>query len=667
MLLKKVVFNDFRLYQGQVEIDLSIAGNDEKNIILIGALNGSGKTSFLEGILLALYGEQAKLTSGESFEQFIRESINVESYRKGNRKFSIEVTFLESNNVEDNLVIRREWRIRESDCIEQLSIKQNDNEMKQFEDEIEKTQFIQSIIPFGVSQFFFFDGEKIQTIAEDNDSDDSLASSIRDILNINVYQQLVDDLYAFEQNQKRSQADVKKSDIIKIEAEIEVTKENIQEIEKELDNSQLKNGKLNMEIIEIKKWLREQGIRSLNKRSDIQEELEKLKQEREEIRDQVISYLDNEFSYVLLFPLLEETLEQIQKESEFNKAKLLSRQSHENFYSILNTLNSNKITPKLTPFQKETIAAEIQLVWATIQKPIIIDDVKILHDLSNTDLSRLKAEIQSTITYLSNGNSNLEKTLELYQEIINKINEKHQLLKTLPTNDLVLQKESQLEALEQNQKNIENKIRLYQSTLDELNVRKKNQQNQRTELLDQVKVSMDIQKKIDESGKVRKTLDSFISMLTIEKAREVENLLTEMFNKLTRKDYLVKKFEINPYTFNVTFENMSGEILPKRRLSAGEKEIFSIALVWALAKASQKPLPIVIDTPLGRLDKIHRTNLLTHYFPHASQQVIILSTDEEVADEWKSMIQKNIAKEYLITDEGEKSLIKEGYFNTLEV
>jgi DNA sulfur modification protein DndD len=100
-------------------------------------------------------------------------------------------------------------------------------------------------------------------------------------------------------------------------------------------------------------------------------------------------------------------------------------------------------------------------------------------------------------------------------------------------------------------------------------------------------------------------------------------------------------------------------------LSAGEKEIYSISLVWALAKASQKPLPIVIDTPLGRLDKVHRTNLLTHYFPYASKQVIILSTDEEIANEYREMIENKVSKEYLITDLNDNASIIEGYFHTI--
>lgn len=665
MLLKKVIFNDFRLYKGTNEIDLTIEKDSRKNIILIGALNGSGKTSILEGILFALYGSQAKLTSGESYDQFIRDSINSESYRSGNRKFSIEIEFEGNDDSEKDLLIRREWRIRENDCIEALLIKENNDEIKEFEDELEKTQFIQSILPFGVSQFFFFDGEKIQYMADDNDYDESglLSSSIRDILNISIYQQLFEDLEIYEQNQKRNQANVRQSDIKKIEAEIELVSEDILEIEKELDEQQLSKAKLEVEIQQIKKWLRNQGISSLNKRADIQNDIENLKSKKEELRDEVILSLDNELPYVLLYPILEDILSQIEKEIEYNKAKTLSQQSHENLYLILESLNSTNILPPLTSVQKEALAYEIQIAWAKINKPIVREKVEVIHDLSSSNLEDLNKQITDIISYLTSGNSSLERTFTTFESITNEIDEKIQLLKKLPTNENVLNKEKQLEEFELALRDYEESIRSFQINLDEKNNKKKILQGERSELIEQIKVRKEIQEKIDESEKIRKTLDSFINTLTVEKAKDVENLLTEMFNKLARKDYLVKSFKINPLTFEVSFENMYGEVLPKRRLSAGEKEIFSISLVWALAKSSQKPLPIVIDTPLGRLDKIHRANLLTHYFPYASKQVIILSTDEEVADEWKEMIDDYVVKEYLITDNGEKTTINQGYFN----
>jgi DNA sulfur modification protein DndD len=102
----------------------------------------------------------------------------------------------------------------------------------------------------------------------------------------------------------------------------------------------------------------------------------------------------------------------------------------------------------------------------------------------------------------------------------------------------------------------------------------------------------------------------------------------------------------------------------KRSLSAGEKQIYAISLLWGLGKSSDIELPIIIDTPFARLDSEHRTNIAKHYFPFASEQVIILSTDEEIDQKYFELLIASIGRKYLIEhySENRHSIIKSGYF-----
>ena len=92
--------------------------------------------------------------------------------------------------------------------------------------------------------------------------------------------------------------------------------------------------------------------------------------------------------------------------------------------------------------------------------------------------------------------------------------------------------------------------------------------------------------------------------------------------------------------------------------------MLAVAILWALAKSSGKTLPTLIDTPLGRLDGPHRQKLIKNYFPKASSQVLIFSTDEEVTKEHYESLKPHIAAEYKInyTEETESSSFEEGYF-----
>lgn len=117
---------------------------------------------------------------------------------------------------------------------------------------------------------------------------------------------------------------------------------------------------------------------------------------------------------------------------------------------------------------------------------------------------------------------------------------------------------------------------------------------------------------------------------------------------------------------NSTSAYRTGQLVPKHRLSAGEKQLLAIAFLWGLASLSTRQLPIAIDTPLSRLDSTHRQNLLESYFPNASHQMILLSTDTEIGQpEVKQLREKGaVAHEYLLeyAPAQQQTKVKSGYF-----
>ncbi len=127
---------------------------------------------------------------------------------------------------------------------------------------------------------------------------------------------------------------------------------------------------------------------------------------------------------------------------------------------------------------------------------------------------------------------------------------------------------------------------------------------------------------------------------------------------------LVERILIDPTTFAITLYDDAGQAIAKQRLSEGEKQIFAISVLWGLARASARPLPAVIDTPMARLDAAHRQHLVERYFPNASHQVIIFSTDTEVDRQYYQALQPHIARAYHLNyDEQTKQTVgEEGYF-----
>jgi DNA sulfur modification protein DndD len=171
---------------------------------------------------------------------------------------------------------------------------------------------------------------------------------------------------------------------------------------------------------------------------------------------------------------------------------------------------------------------------------------------------------------------------------------------------------------------------------------------------------------VDSIAKVKATLQIFKEKLTLKKINKLENEVTECFRYLLHKSELVQRVTIDSTTFTLALHDREGKLLPKHRLSAGEKQLLAIALLWGLARVSGRQLPIAIDTPLGRLDSSHRTNLIERYFPAASQQVILLSTDTEIAESEVANLraQGAITREYLLDHDPaqQRTQVRAGYF-----
>lgn len=127
----------------------------------------------------------------------------------------------------------------------------------------------------------------------------------------------------------------------------------------------------------------------------------------------------------------------------------------------------------------------------------------------------------------------------------------------------------------------------------------------------------------------------------------------------------VERVEIDE-NCNVQLLRKSGRDLRGLDISAGEQQLFAQALISAVAKVSGRTFPMLIDTPLARLDVAHRLGVLRH-FTDNSNQIILLSTDAEVVGEYLDAIAPRVCKTYRIEHEEDgdvgKSRPVEGYFD----
>ena len=165
----------------------------------------------------------------------------------------------------------------------------------------------------------------------------------------------------------------------------------------------------------------------------------------------------------------------------------------------------------------------------------------------------------------------------------------------------------------------------------------------------------------------QKSLDraqAFEKVLLSRSIHKLESAISDSIHQLFRKENFIKCVKIDVETFNIELITPSGDGIPLTRLSAAERQLLVIAVLWGLAKSSGRPLPLIVDTPLGRLDSQHRINLVERYYSNASHQVMLLSTDTEVNEDMLKGISESTSSQYLLEHDAKsrRTTIKEGYF-----
>lgn len=179
--------HNFGVYAG----DNKFVFENNKPIVLVGGMNGRGKTTFLEAVLLALYGANSFAyteSKHRSYLQYLRSFVNKSAEDK---TCSVELEFEIDNGNKENYIIKRTWDTLGKKTTEEINV-YKDGAYNEFL-AANWPMFIENILPSALSSFFFFDGEKIAEMAVDS-TNIQLKNAIRSMLGITVLDVLSNDI-----------------------------------------------------------------------------------------------------------------------------------------------------------------------------------------------------------------------------------------------------------------------------------------------------------------------------------------------------------------------------------------------------------------------------------------------------------------------------------------
>lgn len=653
MIFKKLTIENFGIYQGEHVVDLQV--KDGKPIVLFGALNGGGKTTFLDALQLVLYGKHAKCSNraGLAYGTFLASCKNRFADKDAPVRLSLSFKH-QTDNCTRVFEVERSWMGKglsePKDKVKVWCDYQYDEHLSQYWDE-----FVNEFIPLTLSDLFFFDGEKIENLAHPQRSSELVKTGIENLLGLDLLSQLQLDLGQLEK--KRRSGNVDQSVMTKVSVcEDEMGQHNvvISDLKKDIAELEQQASDTNIAINKARQAARNAGAHLLEKRDEIKFELGAVEAKLKQNKAEQIKLAAGVGPLGLVTELIEQTKVQIKLETEAHQAKVLDSAISEYETKILASLKT-----------AGTPVDAIAKVNSTMAK--LATERRKLADIEcylNTDLSIFNG-LDERIEEESKHRKQLKKA---EADLLEKQALLQKQLDTIPDYDSVQNLLAELAEYEATFKNVHVRLKQKQQLLEQAQAKSNVLSQRYTNLLaQQNKDTFEQKRAIQVSEHIKKlktTLQGFAEQLISENIERLETLVKQKFDALGRKEQLIRALNISPVSFEITLFDTNNQPLEPNKLSAGERQLLAIAILWGLAEASGKELPTVIDTPLGRLDGKHRAKLVNNYFPKASQQVILLSTDEEIVDEYYEQLKPVISAEYHISfDELAKtSSFTKGYF-----
>ncbi|HEY9854054.1 MAG TPA: DNA sulfur modification protein DndD [Leptolyngbyaceae cyanobacterium] len=655
----ELVLQNFGPYAGRQVINLSPEENGKScPIILFGGMNGGGKTTLMDAIRLALYGQRAQCSTRGNlgYSDFLTQCVN--RHTPPTEKTRIELLFehIEYNQVIELRIVRY-WTANPKDGKDHLGILDGewpDTALAETWDE-----YIENLLPLGISNLFLFDGEQVKELADLDTPPPLVVDAIKSLLGLELVDRLSVDLDILVSRKRKQLAGAKElADLDEIDRQLKQYNEDLQGVTQNIANlnNQLEiNNKNHREAYH--KFLSEGGKIAAEK-TQIDLQLEQTRKATQNQRESLCELAAGSLPLALIQPLLIAAEKQGDKETRYAQAQAAQELIKERDRRLLDKLNQLKITaPKIKQIQtfldaeNENLIQDIDIsedLWLGADS----ETLKKLDILLNHELDREIKTAQDQLTYLQQLETeidSLERQLaaaaapEIYQQLVDAVSE---------TKNQVLKVEIAIEKAERLKKDIE--IAIAQLKKDLLAYGEEVMNRKNTDHI------------IASAAKVQRTLQLFREKLTLKKLNKLEIQVTECFRYLLHKSNLVHRVVIDANNYSLSLFDPEGKPVPKHRLSAGEKQLLAIAFLWGLARVSGRQLPVAIDTPLGRLDSSHRSNLVEKYFPSASHQVILLSTDTEIGKTEVENLEKQeaIARKYLLkynVDE-RQTVVEEGYF-----
>lgn len=661
MIIDRINISNFRSYFGDVQIDFKTDSN--KNITLISGKNGFGKTSFLTALIWGFYGKlmskvedkyRSEIKSLGGYENYLLQQFN----RAQKTKSELSVEIILSDVVIPSIPckrvsIKRSFNVKTKKETLDILIDGDQNELSV---QVGYETFINDfILPREIAKFFFFDSEKIVSLAEAKTKDElrSLGRAYSEVLGLKKYDDLKIGLQTLISSIKRRGVSHVDSDSLSelleekkhLQMELEFNNETNADLTSSLENFKIKSDNVQEKLI------REGSTISIGEFKIIKGQYQELLNESKNIRKKLNANLEF-FPFLVAGSIFKKLIQQVKLELKQNQSSLnleMKERILGVFKKTILALDSESQTIFLEQFSNELsgidrkFAQNILLDYSDeVLRKILSIDENINNSYIKTYRSLIKEEKDNR--FMQNKTQRLIKSFEVKKA--NPLSEKYR---------------DQKREIDENIENILKKLGALEQSKNELINRLSNLNKRISEIENRQEIVGQDQRKLQLSIDVLERINRITERIKTEKKYALEKSILLGLNSLMHKKSFVERVEIEIFEdyLDIHLFDLNGEAIDKESLSKGEQQLYATSILKSLVEESGISFPIFVDSPLQKFDKEHSCNIIKKFYPRISKQVVLfpLIEKELTMDEFKLM-ESNIASLHKIINTDGKSKIE---------
>jgi DNA sulfur modification protein DndD len=679
MKINKIKFQNFKIYKGENEILFS--PNASKNISIIAGKNGFGKTTFLTSLIWVFYGKMMSevedkykkdIKNSGGYEKFIKTILNrevkteYENNGNGNPIFSVEIELkdiLIPSIPCKSVVIKRSYNLKTDLEDLKITIDGLENELTK---EVGFEVFINDfILPREIAKFFFFDAEKIVSLAEAKSKTElkNLSKAYSEVLGIKKYEDLKKNLETLLTKLRRNGASqIEQTKLFELtDAEAELTELIDFNQQKQINTDrEIANHKINSDSLQ-EKLIREGNGITLDELQKMKSERDRLKTQSAEIKSKLKKLLDIA-PLVIAGKKLVQLNEQLQNEDKIQSETINKFISSEQFNSFSNSLLENLNSLK---FDKATRSKIVEALKQTISDKQQVDEnlkgKKVLLDFTDEQFRNFQAvfnNIKGAFSSQFNAVVQEEKNNRIYLSKVFQLIRQAEARKDNPL----------AQKLREEKIEVENKITILNldkgkliEALDVLNTRLASTRKVLSEYEKNFKLIETDQKKFEVTENLLVKINTIIQKIKEDKKYSLQKSIMLGLKKIMHKSDFIYNVRVNVIddVMDIDLLDKNDEVIDKDTLSKGEQQLYATALLKALVDESGIKFPVFIDSPLQKFDKYHSKNIIKEFYPAISEQVVLFPLlEKELSELEYDYLKPNVNKVFVIENNSNGSSFK---------